>query len=78
MSHRHQLELLVADRGYLVHYCATCEIVHVDVGPVTLRLRPGALDCLAQVLVRAGSRLHEWTASEQETEVIDIRDLLSN
>ncbi|MFV8752860.1 hypothetical protein ACNOYE_20130 [Nannocystaceae bacterium ST9] len=78
MSHRHHLELLVADRGYLVQFCATCEIVHVDVGPVTLRLRPGALDSLAQVLTRASERLHEQQAELGEAEVIDIRDLLSH
>lgn len=77
MSHRHQLELLVADRGYLAQYCATCEIVHLDVGPVTLRLRAAALDGLAQVLERASVRLHEQIANEHEAEVIDIRDLLS-
>ena len=77
MSHQHSLEVLVADRGYVVQYCATCEIVHVDVGPVTLRLRPGALDSLAQVLARAGARLHERITTEDD-EIIDIRDLMTN
>lgn len=81
MSHRHLLDLLVADRGYRVQYCSTCEIVHVDVGPVTLRLRPGALDSLAEVLTHASARLHDQAArheAQHEAEVIDIRDLLSN
>lgn len=58
MNHGHRLQHLITDHGYSVQYCADCEILHVDVGPVTLRLRPGALDALAEVLGRASVRLH--------------------
>ncbi|EDM81263.1 hypothetical protein PPSIR1_40305 [Plesiocystis pacifica SIR-1] len=74
MSHRHALELLAADRGYLVQLCRECSIVHVDVGPVTLRLRPGALDSLAQVLTRASHELHRAEANE-ETVRIELEKL---
>ncbi|PRP94839.1 hypothetical protein [Enhygromyxa salina] len=70
--HPHDLELLVDDRGYRVKYCHTCEIVHVDVGPVTLRLRPSALDLLATVLTRASARING------PVEGIDINDLLQH
>jgi hypothetical protein len=69
VSHRHPLELLATDRGYAVHFCSECEVVHVEVGPVTLRLRPGALDTLASVLARASARLHH---AEPETETVRI------
>jgi hypothetical protein len=71
VSHRHTLELLAAERGYLVQFCRECEIVHVDVGPVTLRLRPGALDTLAEVLRRASDRLHgEVIEAEPAVEMV--------
>ncbi|NVB36940.1 hypothetical protein G6O69_03800 [Pseudenhygromyxa sp. WMMC2535] len=57
MSHRHALELLAADHGYLVQICRDCDVVHVDVGPVTLRVRPKALASLTEVLTRACHRL---------------------
>ncbi len=58
MSHRHVLEVLASERGYSVSFCRECEIVHVEVGPVTVRLRPGALETLAAVLAKASARLH--------------------
>jgi hypothetical protein len=73
VSHRHPLEFLASDRGYAVSFCRDCEIVHVEVGPVTLRLRPGALDTLAEVLTSASTRLHH---AEPEAETVRItRDL---
>jgi len=69
VSHRHPLELLATDRGYAVSFCPDCEIVHVEVGPVTLRLRPGALDTLAHVLARASARLHH---AEPESETVRV------
>ena len=69
MSHRHPLQLLASDRGYSVSFCRDCEIVHVEVGPVTLRLRPGALDTLAHVLAHASGQLHH---AEPETETVRL------
>ncbi|KIG15370.1 hypothetical protein DB30_05702 [Enhygromyxa salina] len=54
-SHTH--ELLATKRGYRVLICDCCDIVHVEVGPVTLRLRPGALAHLAEVLDHASRQL---------------------
>lgn len=71
MSHRHPLEVLASDRGYVVSFCSECEVVHVEVGPVTLRLRPGALDTLASVLARASAKLHH-AEPERETVRIDL------
>lgn len=71
VSHRHTLELLAAERGYLVQFCRECEIVHVEVGPVTLRLRPGALDTLAEVLIRASARMHH-AEPEAETSRLEL------
>jgi len=59
VTHRHSLQTLAADHGYVVSFCPECEIVHVDVGPVTLRLRPAALDSLARVLDQASAVMHE-------------------
>lgn len=75
MSHRHPLEVLASDRGYAVSFCRDCDIVHVEVGPVTVRLRPGALDTLTEVLTRASSRLHH-TAAQTETVRLDL-DLIN-
>jgi hypothetical protein len=55
VPHAHDLELLASQHGYTVSICRSCDVVHVDVGPVTLRLRPGALDSLAEVLTRASA-----------------------
>ncbi|GEM_PF-3095128 len=80
MPHQHPLDLLAAERGYLVQLCRDCNIVHVDVGPVTLRLRPSALDSLAQVLGRASESLRHVNPDEDtahpEHEL--IRPLLTN
>lgn len=75
MSHRHPLEPLATDRGYVVSFCPDCEVVHIEVGPVTLRVRPGALDTLAEVLARASARLHH---AEPETETVRIDLALHN
>lgn len=74
MSHRHPLEVLASDRGYVVSFCSDCEIVHVEVGPVTIRLRPGALDTLASVLASATDRL-QHAEPERETVRIDLAAL---
>ncbi len=84
MSHRHSLELLAADRGYVVQFCRECDVVHVDVGPVTLRLRPGALAQLGDLLMLATARLHQREPScdhepEIDTQRIELqRDVLPN
>ena len=65
MNNRHTLHPLATDGGYLVQYCEDCDIVHVDVGPVTLRLRTGALETLARVLQRASMELHHASPEEQ-------------
>jgi hypothetical protein len=71
VSHRHPLEVLASDRGYAVSFCSECEVVHVEVGPVTVRLRPGALDTLASVLARASARLHH-AEPERDTVRLDL------
>lgn len=76
--HQHDLELLVDDPGYRVQYCHTCEIVHVDVGPVTLRLRPGALDMLVGVLARSSARIQGRADDTPDAAIVDIRELLPN
>lgn len=58
VTHSHHLQPLASADGYVVQFCPVCEIVHVDVGPVTLRLRPGALDSLARVLAAASAQMH--------------------
>ena len=70
MTHRHNLVPLASEAGYLVQYCSECEIIHVDVGPVTLRLRPGALDVLARVLSRASMALHHAEADERTIRLV--------
>lgn len=66
MTHRHRLEVLAAGSGYQVQLCRTCAIVHVDVGPVTLRLRPSALVSLTEVLARASAQLQAAAESHAE------------
>jgi hypothetical protein len=61
VPHTHDLELLASRHGYTVSICRTCDIVHLDVGPVTLRLRPSALDSLAEVLARASAAQQQPT-----------------
>jgi hypothetical protein len=76
IMHRHELELLAHDHGYCVQYCHACDIVHLELGPVTLRLRPGALEALAEVLSCSTVRLHQRTDDGRRADVIDIRNLL--
>ena len=65
VTHRHPLHRLATEGGYLVQYCEDCDVVHVDVGPVTLRLRSSALETLALVLQRASIELHHASPEEQ-------------
>ena len=69
MNHPHDLELLASDHGYRVQLCPDCAIVHVEVGPVTLRLRPEALATLARVTSEASARLHLATPDEETTRI---------
>jgi hypothetical protein len=78
IMHRHDLELLANDHGYCVQYCHACDIVHLDLGPVTLRLRPGALEALTEVLSRSTARLHQRADDGRRADVIDIRNLLAS
>lgn len=77
MKHRHTLRPLVQDGPYSVEYCETCDIVHVDVGPVTLRLRPGALDALARSLSAASMELHRAERDEQTLRLLPPTPLIN-
>lgn len=75
--HRHDLELLAHDQGYCVQYCRACDIIHLDLGPMTVRLRPGALEALAELLTVSSVRLQQQLADDgPRADVIDIRNLL--
>jgi hypothetical protein len=65
VAHAHTLELLAAERGYLVRFCRECEVIHLEVGPVTLRLSPDGLESLTHALSRASAQLHHAAPDEQ-------------
>ena len=79
MKTKHAHEVLAADRGFVVQFCDHCEVVHVEVGPVTLRLRPDALAKLTEVLTRASAELGARAAKPNAAGVeLDARRLLPN
>jgi hypothetical protein len=61
--------LLASERGYLVRFCRECEVVHLEVGPVTLRLSPDGLESLTHAISRASAQLHHATPDEQTARI---------
>ncbi|MCA9649819.1 MAG: hypothetical protein KC501_07920 [Myxococcales bacterium] len=55
MDHSHQS--LAHNRTCQIEYCPECEVMHLTIGPVTLRLQPSAGHQLCSALVEALERL---------------------
>lgn len=53
----HPLRPLAQDHGCTVELCEDCNVIHVTVGPVTMRLQPQAMAHLHAALGRALARL---------------------
>ena len=50
-------KVLARNRAAQIEYCADCDVLHVTVGPVTLRLQTKAAHLLCSALVQALERL---------------------
>lgn len=50
-------KVLARNRATQIEYCADCDVLHVTVGPVTLRLQTNAAHLLCSALVQALERL---------------------
>ncbi|MEX1362792.1 MAG: hypothetical protein AB1Z98_06680 [Nannocystaceae bacterium] len=57
MKHRHPHQPLAHNRTCQIEYCAECEVMHVAVGPVTLRLEPAAVHQVSRALLEALERV---------------------
>lgn len=55
MSHPHTP--LAFNRACQIEFCTECEVMHVTVGPVTLRLQPSVGHQLCRALVEALERM---------------------
>ncbi|MEM9456745.1 MAG: hypothetical protein AAGF11_21390 [Myxococcota bacterium] len=50
-------KVLARNRAAQIEYCADCDVLHMTVGPVTLRLQTKAAHLLCSALVEALERL---------------------
>ncbi len=57
----HPLRSLASGRGIEVQLCVDCDVLHINVGPVTVRLEPGAAARLHHVLHTALRRMDPTT-----------------
>jgi hypothetical protein len=53
----HALRTLVRTHAFHIEHCAHCDVLHVSIGPVTLRLELGAARQLRAALGEALERL---------------------
>ncbi len=57
----HPLTPLARRRVCQIEHCSSCDVLHLTIGPVTLRLEPGAARQLGHALAEAMERLESAT-----------------
>lgn len=68
----HRRILLNKNQSGLVEYCESCEVVEVEIGPVSIRLQAQDLELFGTLIQEAGTRLRYYNMEKArfEAEVV--------